>query len=145
MAGEMQRFLAKTAPGENGCVLWTGSRKSTGYGFFSVNGRVVLAHRWIYQQVHGPQAGLVVMHKCDNPPCVNVEHLRVGTQADNVRDAVAKGRNHITPHKTHCKHGHVFTASNTYITKHGTQACRICRDAHRARCIAKHEGAQNLG
>lgn len=56
-------------------------------------GRQVYAHRYAWVLANGPIApGLVVCHTCDNPPCINVDHLFIGTQADNVRDMYAKGR-----------------------------------------------------
>ena len=51
------------------------------------------AHRFAWYEANGPiPDGLLVLHKCDNPPCINVEHLFLGTHADNVADMVAKGR-----------------------------------------------------
>lgn len=75
------------------CVLWDGPMGPRGYGRVTVNGRRVLAHRHVYQKFHGPLGEReVVRHTCDNPLCVNPYHLESGTQADNVRDMVARGR-----------------------------------------------------
>lgn len=77
------------------CIEWPKSRDGHGYGQSYALGRrnKRLAHRLAWEQAHGPiPSGLVVMHLCDNPPCVNVEHLRLGTQADNMRDCSKKGR-----------------------------------------------------
>lgn len=87
----MRRFNPKWKKDKNGCHVWQGSKTNDGYGRFFMNGKVVSAHRWMFEQTHGylPE---VVMHTCDNPPCVNVEHLRAGTLAENMQDMVSKGR-----------------------------------------------------
>lgn len=77
------------------CIEWPRSRGGGGYGQSYALGRrnKRQAHRLAWEQVHGPiPDGLVVMHLCDNPPCVNVDHLRLGTQSENMRDCSAKGR-----------------------------------------------------
>lgn len=75
------------------CVETTWSRNEKGYGRASRDGRRILAHRYAWEQAHGPvPVGLFVLHACDNPPCVNVEHLFLGTYADNNADRDAKGR-----------------------------------------------------
>jgi hypothetical protein len=71
------------------CWLWTGRANDHGYGRF----KDTMAHRVAYELVKGPiPAGLVVRHRCDNPPCCNPAHLEVGTPADNSKDAVQRGR-----------------------------------------------------
>jgi hypothetical protein len=84
-------------PGENGCWLWTGPTfKSGGYGAIKVGGRkgkVLRVHRLVWEWERGPiPDGLKVCHHCDTPACVRPEHLFLGTDADNVRDKMAKGR-----------------------------------------------------
>lgn len=75
------------------CVEWAGARTRAGYGHRKVRGRTVSVHRLAWQETHGPiPDGMVVCHRCDNRPCINVDHLFLGTQADNIRDMYAKGR-----------------------------------------------------
>jgi hypothetical protein len=77
------------------CIEWTGRRHRSGYGQGRIPGdrRLRQAHRLTWEQERGPiPDGMYVLHRCDNPPCVNVEHLFLGTQFDNMRDAKAKGR-----------------------------------------------------
>ena len=71
------------------CVIYNGPRDPDGYGRF----RGKAAHRWAYATYVGEiPEGLSVLHSCDNPPCVNPAHLRVGTQQDNVNDMWNRGR-----------------------------------------------------
>lgn len=80
-------------PLADGCVPWMGHKNSLGYGQFGMNGKNVRAHRYAWEQVYGPiPDGLCVCHTCDNPPCINVEHLFLGTITDNIADKVAKER-----------------------------------------------------
>lgn len=76
-----------------GCIEWTGARDRRGYGQVKINGKKVAVHRSYWEEVNGPiPEGMVVMHTCDNPPCFRLDHLRLGTQADNIADMMAKGR-----------------------------------------------------
>src|ERR1035437_1111838 len=78
--------------GANGCHIWTGAKDGKGYGVFFADG-CCKAHRWAYQKLYGPiPKGLHVLHHCDNPSCINIKHLFLGTQLDNVKDMIAKGR-----------------------------------------------------
>lgn len=77
----------------DGCWYWTGSTHRNGYGVILVgNKKVRLAHRVSYQIYKGDVGRMCVLHSCDNPPCVNPDHLSLGTNADNVQDRVRRGR-----------------------------------------------------
>jgi hypothetical protein len=90
-----ERFWSKVAKSD-GCWEWTAARLPAGYGKFckgKAGAGWVLAHRASWQMEHGDiPSGVVVCHRCDNRRCVRPEHLFLGTQLDNVRDCVAKGR-----------------------------------------------------
>lgn len=77
---------------ETGCWEWV-STFSKGYGQIRMSGKYLYAHRVAYELFKGPITdGLLVCHKCDNPRCVNPEHLFLGTHRDNVVDSINKGR-----------------------------------------------------
>jgi hypothetical protein len=87
----LRRFLNKVKK-TNNCWLWEASlRNKDGYGQFRLNGKMRLAHRVSWQLFNGATT-LSVLHKCDNPPCVNPNHLFLGSQLDNIRDCINKGR-----------------------------------------------------
>lgn len=96
----MARFRSKVAEMPNGCHEWQAGKLGK-YGSFTVDGGAKVATRWLWEQVHGPiPEGIQVRHKCDNPPCVNIEHLELGTQLDNSRDMVERGRS-LVGERTH--------------------------------------------
>lgn len=76
------------------CWIWNGTINEYGYGIFLLPGeRPVRAHRYAYEFFVGKiPRGKIVLHTCDNPPCVNPAHLRIGTKADNNRDTAVRRR-----------------------------------------------------
>ena len=92
-----ERFWEKVDKSDE-CWVWTGYRNRQGYGNFSVRGEnntftSTRAHRYAWQLVNGDiPTGMFVCHRCDTPSCVRPDHMFLGTQKDNLRDAVAKGR-----------------------------------------------------
>ena len=84
---------------EQECWEWRGSQKHNGYGTFRLPGptrQCVPAHRVAYSLVNGKiPTGLIVRHTCDNPSCVNPNHLLTGTHQDNADDKVARGRSRL--------------------------------------------------
>ena len=142
-----ERLAAKLSPpDERGCLVWTAkSRGRGGYGVINAGGKQVRAHRLAWEIANGPiPEGMSVCHRCDNPPCCNVEHLFLGAPKDNMADKMRKGRgNHATGaatgdgRKTHCPQGHPYDAANTYVTPKGYRQCRECVRAAGRRRDAK--------
>jgi hypothetical protein len=88
-----ERLAHGSIPEPNsGCLLWLEGVNDHGYGRLRWDGRAQLAHRLSWAAEHGPAGRLHVLHKCDNPGCINPKHLRLGTQADNNADMRSKGR-----------------------------------------------------
>lgn len=86
------RFWAKVRKSD-GCWSWLATTDNDGYGKIKVSSKDGLAHRFSWQLHFGPiPKGMRVLHTCDNPPCTNPKHLFLGTNQDNTRDAIAKGR-----------------------------------------------------
>lgn len=79
--------------GKNDCWQWQGNIGTNGYGRGSCGGKTFAAHRVSYELHRGSiPDGMMVLHKCDNPTCINPDHLFLGTDADNMQDKIEKGR-----------------------------------------------------
>ena len=117
MDSTRQRFEAKFEPcPATGCWLWLAG-SSCGYGDFWLSGKNRKAHRVSWGLYRGEiPSGLNVCHHCDVKLCVNPAHLWLGTDDENMQDAVNKGRC-WKPKPTHCKNGHEFSKENTYTRK----------------------------
>ena len=90
-----ERFMRKVKMPEEfgGCWLWVAARNKYGYGWVAYGGSSSLAHRVAHLLFIGPiPEGMCILHRCDNPPCVNPEHLFLGTRTDNNEDKKQKGR-----------------------------------------------------
>ena len=88
----IQRLLSKSK-WENGCLVWYGAKDTDGYGFISINNKLKRVHRVVWEMFDDEiPEGIQVLHTCDNPPCIYLSHLFLGTQSDNLKDAVNKGR-----------------------------------------------------
>ena len=135
-AKTIARFIAKVEQPAHGhaCWFWNGERDRDGYGRMTMKrNRHRRAHQVSWEIHHGEPwpRGLVALHSCDVPPCVNPVHIRPGTQSENIRDSVAKGR-WVHTKRTHCKHGHELTEENRIgvgVKGNPTGRCKTC---HRA-------------
>lgn len=109
---------------ERGCWLWTGSRRGANdlYGGFGGT----TAHRvsWAFANGRAPLTEEIIRHICDNPLCVNPDHLEVGSQQQNVDDMVQRGRGHWQ--RGECRNGHPRTRTNVHVTKAGKRQCLDC-------------------
>lgn len=125
----LERFAAKIALTDSGCIEWIASIQGEGYGQFFRGGRTVpgehgkvAAHRWSYEYHVGPiPEGLEIDHLCRNRLCVNPEHLEPVTSQENI------SRSHGNGKKTHCPAGHPYDVDNTYSPPSGGRVCRACK------------------
>lgn len=111
-----------------GCWVWGGAADKLGYGRINVGGVIRLAHRVSYELRKGKiPEGLELDHLCRNPSCVNPDHLEAVTRKVNTdRGLCAETHKKRFAAITHCKHGHEYTADNTYRDKRGRRSCKIC-------------------
>lgn len=136
-----RRFWEKVVIEPRGCWEWAGSRRN-GYGQFFVGrvGRKQIskrAHRVVWELMYGEippgegYHGTCVLHRCDNPGCVNPGHLFLGSARDNAEDAAAKGRmgprREFRPLRTHCRRGHRLEDENVKVRSDGYRECLSCR------------------
>ena len=133
---------------DNGCwELQKFKRKESGHIQVSHKNKRVYAHRFVYEVVNGVKVpkDRCVCHSCDNPACMNPDHLWVGTWGDNLRDMARKGR-HRLGRLTHCKRGHPLSGDNLIVMTEGRakRRCRQCQkekwQREKAKRLANQEG-----
>lgn len=103
-ADYIRRFWSRFTVTPDGCWEWTGARNPNGYGRVGIHGsrdKTEGVHRLAWMMVNGRPVpvGMRVLHRCDNPPCGNPDHLRLGTQQENLAEMRAKGRGGWPGHK----------------------------------------------
>lgn len=143
----LDRLLSRTTPGQGGCIVWTASLHTAGYGQIQVNGKVRRAHRVAYELLVGPiPVGMHLDHECHNRDatcpgglcvhrrCINPHHLEPVTNRENQRRSplTVAGAN---IRKTHCPQGHPYSGENLVITGGGTRACRQCAIENWAKAV----------
>nr|WP_276530690.1 HNH endonuclease signature motif containing protein [Burkholderia multivorans] len=124
------------------CWIWCGTINDQGYGVLTVgsksdkSNRKVLAHRFSFELHNGPLPhGMNACHRCDTPACVNPGHLFAGTQADNVADMVAKGRNQKGSQNGQAKIDEVIAAQILTAVNNGSTRASVARDFGVARSL----------
>lgn len=134
------QLLGRCVP-QGKCLIWTGCLHHTrGYGSTSVFGKFMAAHRavWLLSGRKIPE-GLVLCHKCDNRACVNIDHLFLGTQKDNMTDCAKKGRLAVQK-RMYCPRGHPYAGFNLVMKKGGKlRLCRICTNDRARKYRAKRK------
>lgn len=102
---DVKRFLSFrwiSGEDEDDCHYWMGGKAKDGYGHFWFNGRTIKAHRFAFFIHTGIDPGeLLILHSCDHPDCINPFHLFDGTNEDNMRDKMEKGRHVIVLGESH--------------------------------------------
>ena len=121
----MLRFVTHTPT----CWLWAGGKTTGGYGTYTTASRFglsTLVHRAIYELTQGVSIkNKVLLHSCDTPACCNPDHLTPGTQGENLKDCVEKGRHPIAA-RTHCPKGHLLPTAR----EGRNRVCRPCKREH---------------
>jgi HNH endonuclease len=107
------------------CV-WSHRTPSRRYPEIQIGGKHLRESRFIWEEAHGQiPEGMFVCHRCDNPRCIRLDHLFLGSPLDNAEDMMKKGR-HFGVRKTECAHGHPFDEANTMYRSDGRRFCREC-------------------
>ena len=119
-------FKLSTRSRQDGeCIVWTGGKNKEGYGLIRLGDKREMTHRAAYiLQVGQIPKDKVIDHLCRNPSCINVEHMELVCEKENI----LRGRSPsaINHNKTHCVHGHEFNESNTWESVKGKRHCREC-------------------
>lgn len=140
----LQRFQEKARWSSRGCLVWHAGKTPAGYGIF-FDGKPVIAHRWIYEQVVGP-IKQVIDHTCRNPSCVNPNHLEDVSQKENIRrsDSGKVVRALVRQERLVCRNGHPWAPVLQRRRAGLVNAyCKTCRNEQaKARRIIKHAKQQ---
>ena len=147
----IERFLQKVDKSGSDkypdCWIWVGGRTSKDYGSFKYYAErsAIGAHvsSYLFHLGEVPE-GMRICHRCDNPPCVNPDHLFLGSNSDNMKDMVTKDRHGVSSRKrTHCRRGHSFQEFGVYerSLKNG-KTDRICKECQRSKALEKRHSPE---
>ena len=132
---DYKRFMDKVLQVPNGCWLWCSTISGCGYAYFTLNYKMIRAHRIAYQLFKGDiPTGLQIDHLCRNRDCVNPEHLQPVTCSENLRRGLTGKINNPQTKKTQCPNGHPLIEGNLtrYTKSIGFRRCLMCnREYHR--------------
>lgn len=136
-ASVADRLEAWSMPEPNsGCTIWIGTISRCGYARLIVRGKTKLAHRLAYEEFVGPiPDGLVIDHICRNRACINVRHMEVVTQKENILRGTAPAASNVA--KSSCVHGHPFDTTNTRYYVENGHTRRQCVACVRERDLAR--------
>lgn len=125
MHTRVDRWLTKKVVAQGECWEWTGSKTRNGYGQLKIGGVAMMAHRAFYEHfITEIPDGLDLDHLCRMRACVNPWHLDPVSRSVNLYRAETLGKYNLK--KTHCPHGHEYSAANTRFTRTGSRCCRTC-------------------
>lgn len=134
-----ERLWSYVAIDENHCWIWQRAQNGVGYGVFSIDKNIYLAHRVAYTAAKGPiPDGLFLDHLCRVPSCINPDHLEPVTAAENL------ARGNLGKRMTHCKFGHELSGSNL-SPSHMSRGNRRCLECDKRRAKAYRESLKPEG
>lgn len=125
---------------EGDCLRWKGNHFKQGYGRLQREGKIQSAHRYVWKKINGDIPGhLVIDHLCRVRDCVNINHMELVSQTENILRGIAPPS--LNAKKKECCNGHLFSGYNLILMKNGRRACRKCGrirwNAYRKREIEK--------
>lgn len=106
------------------CFEWTGQLNQDGYGIISFKNKDYRVHRLAWILKNGEEPNGMLLHKCDNRKCLNLNHLYIGDHKQNAADAVSRNRL-FAQRIMSCPKGHIYDEKNTRLYK-GRRSCRAC-------------------